>query len=88
MTTVRADPFDLTLRDFEAYRCLDCNYVQTNLENMQKHLCVEHEFTNIDDINDRFESFTLLPAVRGLRLQSNLIDPNDILVTGTINGIN
>lgn len=77
MTTMRAEPFDLTVKDFEAFRCLECNYVQINEENMDKHLEQEHGFTDTDD---RYQQFILIPALRSLPLRSN---PNDILLATT-----
>lgn len=76
MPTTRAHPFDLIVRDLEAFLCLDCNYVQISEENMEKHLRNEHGFTDIDD---RYKEFILIPAFRDLQLQSN---PNDELSTG------
>lgn len=74
MSTTRIHPFNLSKRAFEGFRCLDCNYVQIDEENMKNHLYNEHGFT---DIENTYEEFEFIPALDNLQLQ-----PDDVLFSG------
>lgn len=60
--TIKRDDFDLRNNNMYAYRCVDCNFVQTHFKNIERHLRVQHQVLNIDQTVKPYEKFILLPA--------------------------
>lgn len=60
VTTTKIDSFDLRNNDMYAYRCIDCNFVQTHYKNMCNHLKDHHQRLQIDKKD--YKKFILLPA--------------------------
>lgn len=68
-TTAKTDDFDLKVNNLYGYICRECNYVQINEDNIQKHLLNEHEF---EDLNNRYDTIMLLPSwTAGSEVYSN-----------------
>lgn len=67
--TTKIDNFNLRDEHMIAYRCNECNYVQTIPENIRTHLANQHDLYDEDERN--FQVFTLLPAFRSLPKQNN-----------------
>lgn len=69
--TTRMDNFDLRTENMIAYRCNECNYVQTDQHNIRTHLEKQHDLYDAGERN--FQVFTLLPRFCDLARQN---DPN------------
>lgn len=67
--TTKIDSFNLRDEHMMAYRCNECNYVQTIPENIRTHLANQHDLYDEDERN--FQVFTLLPAFRSLPKQNS-----------------
>lgn len=66
-TTIKIDSFDLRHNDMHAYRCVECNFVQTHQKNMRDHLANQHQVLQIGKQN--YHKFTILPAFNRLTKQ-------------------
>lgn len=60
ITTTKIDGFDLRINDMTAYRCVDCNFVQTRYKNIRNHLKDQHQRLHIG--KQDYKKFILLPA--------------------------
>lgn len=76
-STTSTDDFDVYSEQMSAYRCIECNYVQTKRENIAGHLNQHHGL--VGAIEKYIQEFQVFPAFRSLRNQSN---PNTASVQG------
>lgn len=66
----KTERFSLIDDNFYGFRCLDCNYVQLNENNMKSHLKNEHGL--MVGIENLYEKFMIIPALHQFPLQNNL----------------
>lgn len=62
-TTIPIEDYshDLFTNDFKGYICNQCNFVQLNMNNMTRHIELQHEESSVDG---QYQQITLLPAYR------------------------
>lgn len=58
--TLKKDNFDLRTNDLYAYRCVECNFVQTRYKNIERHLTIQHQRLTVDKKD--YKKFMLMPA--------------------------
>lgn len=78
VTTTKVDDFDLRTTNMDAYRCVECNFIQTHYTNMVKHLTVQHQYKDIK--KRHYQKFILLPTYYSVE-ESN---SNDVANQGKV----
>lgn len=69
ITTIKKDDFDLRKNHMYAYRCIECNFVQTHYKNIEKHLKDQHQLITVD--KKHYGKFILLPAYNLIKVQKS-----------------
>lgn len=72
LATARIDDFNLIHNELCGYRCIDCNYVQLNEENIRSHLTTQHNFSE-NEIADQYETFTILKSFDSLPYSGEIL---------------
>lgn len=77
MPTSKTDDFNLYTDSFCGFLCKKCNFIQIDIENIRKHLRVEHEISDPSQYKKYYRKITLLPALKVLPFSPNPNVPHE-----------
>lgn len=76
-TTANLDEIDLRFDDLNGFICRECNFVQIEEANLQKHLTNEHGFNM--DLQEHYDKIVLIPSWTAKGKENNRIYSKEYL---------